>query len=582
MCGIAGIIIKNTGELFTLDMLDAMAYRGPDSSDVYSDGDYTIGANRLWVRGHERSKTPIILDLEGGKSCHVVLNGQIYTHNVGAEEAQYLLSHPRLSTAEGMYAAALLVYDNKHTEMMLVRDELGIKPMYYTTANGFAFSSEIRPILTKICDTIGINYDGLKEILAWGKMLGHKTVYKHVFELEPGTTLHTNQKTIKKIKSKNIIRRKTKKQSNTIRELIQKSLTMCLDTTKRIGLAVSGGLDSTILAYELNAMGYENITTISLKISDSNDGISRLNELGLPKGGAWETWEHHVATFSPDDFPNYLNEATQLFCQPQRMTSYPMYLKLADLAQSAGIRVLLGGEGADELFMGYDSYQKWYHRRNCEMPVSQQLLDFVLPPQISHWSEQLFGHEGVQKIKQSFLSYAHQYNDMTPISALIELEKEISLQPLLLRTDICLMSRSIEGRLPFLHNKIPEFIYTLEDAQLFSGNLSKPLLREAYSECFSSYNIPKTPFRAPVNRWFSCELKNWVLSMINGAKSDLNKMGFLQTGVENLIHSIENNKEHISFITYTVISIITWYQWVKKRRVTNNDEHHTDCQAKLL
>ena len=567
MCGIAGTIGKDTHQMQEVaDMLEKMKHRGPDRSGISLHQNIAIGSNRLWIRGSPDLELPfsILQPHKTNANIYAAFNGQVYSATGGVNEIEQIVEQNH--SIDGMYAVAIFDPAKPNT-LLLKRDTLGIKPLYYKSATTFAFASEVPPLLLPFFEKSEINHESVNEVLAWGTTLGNKTVYNNIKKVLPAETIEvqsqqdSQNKFTLRVQQLEPTQSSAPVQNANLRQVIQTSLKMCLDSNHPVGIALSGGLDSTILAYELNTLNIQNLHTISLKIENSEDGISSLSELNLPKGGAWETWTHHTATLHPEEFPALLQEATHLFGQPQRMTSFPLYLKLADLAKSAGIKVLLCGEGADEVFMGYQSYNDWFHNRDANSPINQQLLAFSLSAKSKEWLSLLLGEEKFKKMMADFLLHTAPFNQLSPLRALMQLEKELSLEPLLLRTDICLMSRSIEGRVPFLHANLPSFTESLSDGEIFTGNVLKPLLRQAYKECFNSYEIPKIPFRAPIHTWFTSSLKEWAINILYNGMDDLKKLGILESGVSKIIEALRQNESEITPIVYSLISIIYWHQW---------------------
>ena len=538
MCGLAGIFGKNIKhKLLVSQMLSSMKHRGPDGLGVYACDRVVIGMVRLSIRGEASLELPFCISTPSGSKVYGALNGQIYSVKGGADEIGFLLNESYL--IDGMYAVT--IYDETQpNKLILKRDSFGIKPLYYKTSAVVSFGSEIPSLLKCAPGENVLNTLAIQEVLLWGAVLGNKTIYRELKKVLPGETILLQVNNAANDSFINISSKKKSHHENTfavkdLREAIQNSVLSCLDSNHPVGLAISGGLDSTILAYELNALHIENLTTISLKIEDSEDGITDLAELNFPKGGSWQTWKHHTITFAAKEFPLFLGEATALFGQPQRMTSFPMYLKLADLATSTGIKVLLSGEGADELFFGYKSYADWFMSKDSKTSVGSQLLEFMLPVKFKSWFDALIGADALDKLERNLLHHVEPLNQLSPIKALMQLEKEISLEPLLLRTDICLMSRSIEGRVPFLHGGVQRYTEAFPDDVIFNGGILKPILREAYRDCFSSYDVPKRPFRAPIHKWFTRQLKGWVFQTLNDGIENLIDLGFKETGLKRFI-----------------------------------------------
>jgi asparagine synthase (glutamine-hydrolysing) len=164
------------------------------------------------------------------------------------------------------------------------------------------------------------------------------------------------------------------------------------------------------------------------------------------------------------------------------MSSLPLYQRLAEAAAEEGVRVLLTGEGVDELFCGYGSYSKVHGLTS--------LIDYYRHPQRDNLVRTLFGEDGIATARARFSAMYSTYADLRYI------EREIRLVRLLLRSDACLMSVSIEGRVPFLHNRVPEMALAIPWQELVIGH-GKTALRRAYRDALGVRAVArKTRFKA--------------------------------------------------------------------------------------
>jgi len=553
MCGITGILKLNRDNNKTIsNYLNLMKHRGPDASGIFADEHGGIGVNRLWVRGAETVNLPQRITING-KISYAVINGQIYGDAVGLEEIFSIASDFRPSSC--MYAFAS--YAPEERTITLKRDFFGIKPLYYKVGNSFTFSSEIPPL---ICENSTINQKKAFETIALGTSLDNDTIYNNIKSVPRNGLIEAHQHKGSICLSEKFFPLESPKKytfeevKKFVREKIRKSIISCLDSNKTIGLAISGGLDSNILAFELNDMGVENIETISLKIEDSADGITDLKNLGLPKKGAWKKWKHHHQTFNSHDFPKYLETISSKAILPHRMSSFPMYYKLAELAKENNISVLLSGEGADEIFLGYNSYKRWIKRINQNLSIHKNLKDFILPNDLSDTLKQISDKDFLSSLDDSIEKFLLKIQNKNILSSLISLEAYFSLEPLLIRTDHCLMQNSIEGRFPFLDTELYSAIIDNPELTLFDGETSKPLLREIYSDFFNSYNIPKIAFRAPLSSWIGNQLNQWAINSLKENQELLSKFGFTYNGITLIINQIKNKNPSVYTLAFSLIS----------------------------
>lgn len=471
MCGIAGVI----GPAWSGDQFDrmfkAIAHRGPDGAGVHRTADLQLGMCRLHLRG-EKCAIPI------RQHDHTVaFNGQIYGMPDLVSEAAAVQS--RQVSIDGMYACVIATHDSSNVR--LATDHQFIKPLFYRrTPDGTAFCSELAPLLG-LATVNPLNREALAELFAFGWYLTDHTYVENInlvcrndVEICAGTIRELAKVMPAAVPSAPDAER-------SLRTAVAASVQRCMDGRGPFGLALSGGLDSSILAWELNAAGVENLVTISI-IADGDLGLDSLTRLGLPRGGAWETWTHYTAALTDDDeFLSEFEAATMDFAQPTTMSSLPLCRRLAAAAAEAGVRVLLTGEGVDELFCGYGSYTAFARGKS--------LFDYYRHPARVALVRELCGVELETKIQNHFADLFRAITDPRSI------ERELRLTRLLLRSDVCLMGRSIEGRTPFLHHGIPELAMGLSWTSLLQGG-GKQVLRRAYRDVLGARaEMPKTRFK---------------------------------------------------------------------------------------
>ncbi|MBM3887233.1 hypothetical protein FJ364_04860, partial [Candidatus Dependentiae bacterium] len=396
------------------------------------------------------------------------------------------------------------------------RDRYGIKPLYYRyTNNQLYFCSEVSPLLDFNFGNKTLCRNVLDQILLLGHpIVSGKTVFREIQSLKPGECLIQDKSASTLLHKHNFkhyqfpnIKENQQRLHQQLRNMIQKSVKECTLSNRHIGLALSGGVDSSILAWELNALGIENVTTISVIYVGSSDGIKTLKKLELPPGGVWEKWQHVVVPFDEQDFKRCLCEAIEASALPITLSSYALYFKLAKFAKEAGITVLLSGEGADEIFSGYTSYAVWSKKTKNQLHEDKLRAFYLNDEKIELWKS-LLGQERILNVLADFKN-SIKYKNETPIKVLLTHELHYSLEPLLIRTDLALMRYSIEGRVPFLHCGIPELLNQLPVEAFFNEAETKPLLRKLYPEYSRLTKIPKTPFRITEKIYLSKEIQEW-------------------------------------------------------------------------
>jgi len=467
MCGIAGVFGLTPSASSFERLVDALAHRGPDAGGRYADAVVTLIMHRLKFRGADCA-----LPVREANAVSA-FNGQIYGwrttdgtyHRLQEGLTEELAVAAAQSVVDGMFAYARYLPQDGRVE--LATDAHFIKPLFVRCdVQSVAFASEMAPLLAALGPSL-IDMQALAELFAYGWYLSDQScaadvslVWKHDFALGPGGV----QRSPKRARLAPVPSRPSAAQ---LRAAIRTSVSRSVEGAGPLGLALSGGLDSSILAAELNALGIEGLVCVTVQLAESGGDIASLAELGLPAGGAWQSWKHVVVPVDDHDFLSGFEAATRMFGQPTSMSSLPLYQCLADAASQAGVRALLLGEGVDEYFAGYVSYAKVCALRSP--------LDYYRHPARERLVRRLFGAARLERTQLRFAQMYGQMTDLRPVEA------QLRLTRLLLRSDVCLMSRSIEGRVPFLYNDIPALALALPWAELAAAP-GKTALRAAYAD----------------------------------------------------------------------------------------------------
>lgn len=469
MCGIAGMIGDGWAPAQFETLFDGISHRGPDHSGVHQSGNFRLGMNRLHIRGKA-----VPLPFNNGEAV-AAFNGQIYGYfgdddvHVAlasglAEEISVVRDTPA-TRIDGMYACVLA--DPAGEDLLLTTDRQFIKPLFYRCSEeGAAFCSEFVP-LARVGKSNSIHFGALAELFTYGWYLSDQTYLSSIRTVCHSDLCLSGGRLTEISKPLPSVEIPPEDPIPHIRQRIQESVRQCLVGRGPFGLALSGGLDSSILAWEINAAGIEDLVTISVIMAETGDGLPTLEDLRLPAGGAWETWRHHTVVVDGSwDFLSAFKDSTLMFGHPTNMSSLPLFQLIAETAAKNGVRVLLSGEGVDEFFAGYASYRS--------VGTQVGVLGYYGHQPRLALIRRLFGEKVLASTQEHFVERYGKCPELRPV------ERELRLARLLLRTDICLMSQSVEGRVPFLHNRIPELALSIPWERHVAGQ-GKALLREAYA-----------------------------------------------------------------------------------------------------
>lgn len=504
-----------------------------------------------------------------GHGVHA-FNGEVYraggsVPRGGLDEARRVGGQ---DPVDGMYA---MVSGLRGGDVLrAVRDPLGIKPLYVReSADGVAVASEVAP-LVGVFGQAAIRPEAFAQFLLTGRrVVDGGSFFRGIRPVAPGESLTLRAgEIVRSDRSRTPCPGHDTPDPAELRAALEEAVDrMCL-SDRRVGLALSGGLDSTILARLLARRGVRDLPTVSVVPQDTGDGVSALDQLGLP-GTDITTWRHSWTPFGPTDLLDGLPSVVRGFGEPIAMSSLPMYAALAKLARAAGITVLVVGEGADELFAGYNRYVA-LHGGAITDPA-----DFYLPRERLDLVTELIGPSACTAaadalraaVGEAARTVAHRCGtEPTAVDVVREFEYEHSLEPLLRRTDHLLMAEGIEGRTPFLHAGVPELARRYPAASLVNGTCTKVALREAFADLLPTrYRAqPKTPFRAPVSRWLQGPMLPRVDRALAEATGPLHqRLAVRPAGMLALRERLARGNNALAFtVAFALLATAEWLAWL--------------------
>ena len=386
MCGIAGVVgpdVRNAARASGL--IECLRHRGPDEQATYLfEGGAVASARLAQIAMHDGSQPWV--DSPG--DVVVAFNGEVYNH---ASLRKELASGHDFSTRaevevigaayrrwgircferfEGQYAIA--VADLRSRTVHLTRDRWGICPLYFSLARGTLwFASEPRPI----CDALGldVNYSAICELSEmWGLRPG-STLFRGLDEAHPGEVVSFTGGSISRTGARNPFEpledgcdRVT---TDALAAALRKSVTECTQSDSTVGACVSGGLDSSVLAFLAAEAGVSDFFSIGFDDPGLDESEQQLAVVAaLPR-----SVRHHRTTITGDDIASDLVDTVAAVDSPMLRLSPVATRRLSELVHAAGIKAVISGEGADELFLGYDIFREvrvraaWAHRKDSTL-----------------------------------------------------------------------------------------------------------------------------------------------------------------------------------------------------------------------
>jgi asparagine synthase (glutamine-hydrolysing) len=566
MCGIAGFLDQTPRESRSgvlRRMTDAIAYRGPDDCGAYEDAWVSLGHRRLSIidlsRGHQPASN------ESG-DLWIVYNGEIFNHadlRPELEAAGHVYrSHCDTETIlhayeeygadclrrfRGMFSFA--IWDSTRRRLFCARDRLGIKPFYYFWDRGaFVFASEIKALLEHPAVSPALRESALPEYLAFGYCSSELTMFQGICKLMPGHTLIldlASDSPAPAISQYWDLRDTEADEGPSDREWIaetrrrlEETVRMRLMSDVPLGMFLSGGVDSSAIAALIKRQNRGPVKTFAVGYREScYSELPYASEVARSIGT-----EHREVVIGMQDFFEAL---PGLIWHEDEPIAWPSSVSLAFVSELASreVRVVLTGEGSDELFAGYGRYG--WTRLNMRLlkiwqAVSPNILRNGVRAQIAHSG--LLSRDLRRKLSHSFLAcedsieslyidafyspfsksarrellngvnddgcepfrrYWNERPAASTLSRMLYADQKTYIVELLMKQDQMSMAASIESRVPFLDHTFVEFAMRMPDRMKIRGGIQKYVLKEAVSDLLPRGIIhrPKMGFPTPLRQW---------------------------------------------------------------------------------
>ena len=585
MCGIAGIFNYSQSphlisESILKKMTDVIAHRGPDDEGIYISPDRMLGFGfrRLAIIDLSPAGHQPMSNADG--SIWIVFNGEIYNHlelrktleakgyryrsKTDTETILYAYQEYGLDCIEKFYGMfAIAIWDSRKKELVLIRDRIGVKPLYYTFSNGaLLFGSEIKSILEHPSLSRTLNTQALYDYLTFYATPPNETMFKGIYKLEAGhyAVINSNGE-MKKTQWWDLNHRtesfpKEKFLSEAfcvenLRRLLRESIKLRMMSDVPFGVMLSGGIDSSLNVALMSELMTRPVETFSVGFKD----LEKYNELGYARQIATEfKTNHHEILLTEQDAIDFLPEMVWHQDEPNADPVCVPLNFVSKLCRTSGTIVAQVGEGSDEEFSGYTQYLRelWFQKYyDSLLPESlkalfYQVLRRVQPLSLlsdyarrSLYQEPTFYSGAVsfteeQKAELCTTPFLHDSHSSariskayfkrfeslsTPSESADVLRKMIYAEfknrlpeLLLMRVDKMSMAVSIEARVPFLDHRLVEFAIQIPESLKLKHGIPKYILKKA-AEGIIPNNIiyrRKQGFAAPAIEW----LRNGKLSPI--------------------------------------------------------------------
>jgi asparagine synthase (glutamine-hydrolysing) len=564
MCGIYGILKPGGDEILTSaisSMGGAIHHRGPDSSGFHREAGLAMGINRLSIVDVPTGNQPIFNE---DRTLIIVYNGEIYNHRelrrnleqkghkfkTDSDTETVLLAFEEygyrcLEQLNGMFAFA--IWDVREKSLFLARDPLGVKPLYFSPQEvGLAFASEAKALLSLLPGRPQPNWTALSNFFSYGYFPGLNSAFEGIKKFPAGHFAWFRNNTLEIVrywKPELGLRSSVsmKEACSEVNRLLEHSVEMELMGDVPIGVFLSGGLDSSAVAYFAQKCSKKNMKSFSLRFEEStHDESADASEVAKILG-----LDHHELLFTKELLTIALDKTTDILDEPFGDSTVLPLLALSEFAREQ-VKVVLTGWGGDEIFAGYPTYRA--HQFSSQyrklpkffsetlipsvvkrLPVSDKYFSFEfkakrfirgmnLPPELQHfiWMEyfskseirKLFKSEIAEQIRGDSLHLVEQsLGELTEpdlVNRIMHLDTLFFLEGNgLFEVDRMTMAASLEARVPLLNMELLNYVNSLDiKLKMHKGHL-KYLLRKIMTPHLPKriLNKPKKGFAPPSSIW---------------------------------------------------------------------------------
>ncbi|MGA8164655.1 MAG: asparagine synthase (glutamine-hydrolyzing) [Waddliaceae bacterium] len=559
MCGIVGVVGKqydqSTLRVMTQKSCRELWRRGPDQTNSFIAEGIALGAARLAIQDPEKGNQPMSF-----QGFTIVFNGEIYNKKAIQDR---LLSHGHklhtncdtevllkamvkfgdafLPTIEGMFAFAL--WDEHSKTLTLARDRWGEKPLYYTVKDQtLTFSSEVKAFRHWPHIDWNIDPEDIVVFLKNSYIPYPKTGWKHIHKLQPGCCLKykSSEVKIQRFFTPSFTITKTLPEPQDLFDILQSSVRKCMTSDRPVGAFLSGGLDSTSIAYLLSGEN-QGAPIFSLHWQEASH-----SEESFTKEVAEALKLNHFSIQCDSDFlKRQFDSIVDLYDEPFGDESMIPTYCLAQFAKER-VDVVLTGDGADEFFTGYERY---FFSGNFD----EYLETFA--PSSSLVMEWLGPH------KNPFPMRSHSI-DHPRNRSWIDMNAYLT-DDILMKVDRACMGMSLESRCPFLMPAVTNFALGCPIESLVgTKQRGKEILRAAMKDHIPKRILErkKMGFGVPLNDWFRGPLRTWIKQRL--LEGDLYALGLISK--EGVIKLLSQNDEEQGEFARPLFNLLVLERWIKR------------------
>ncbi len=601
MCGICGIWGLDDKTILK-GMMESISHRGPDDSGEFIDRGISLGHLRLSIIDLTSGHQPVFNEDD---SIAVVFNGEIYNYRELKAELE-AMGHKFYTSSDtetivhayeeygnsfvhklkGMFAIAL--WDGNRKILILARDRVGIKPLYYAIIDGkLVFASEIKAILKFPGIQAAINKNVIDEFFSFGYVSRENTLFSGIKKLEQGHMLIIEDGDVTARKYWELDASEPLDQSendivSSLIDRIKKSVKAHMVSDVPVGAFLSGGIDSSFIVGLMSQLTDEPVKTFSVGFDVAGyDELKYAHRVSECFGT-----EHEGIIVGPE--PSLLEKISWHMEEPATDPALVPTYKVSELAQKK-VKVVLTGDGADEQFAGYNIHKVMYINRlyyhYLPSPIGKKIPFNLLPDTFRFLrgikysimyddpaktyknyltifglkeKKELYNINTREHLPKDISAVLRQANHKNVAGKLLKIDCQRLLPNyFLMKVDKMTMARSIEARVPFLDHALLEFTYKIPTGLQLKNFKEKYLLRKAAANLLPKDILkrPKHGFDVPIKEWFDAGLIDIAKQLLD--KKEL-KHGLINA--RNLDKILRNDDRRMARQLWTLMMFQMWYK----------------------
>ena len=629
MCGINGIIKVSASNTNLVDNINNMNiqlnHRGPDDNGFWIDSSRRIalGQTRLSIIDLSSAGHQPMHDYNNNNT--IIFNGEIYNFqylnktflkeeifNSSSDTETILKLYHKLGLEmlkhlNGMFALA--IWDANKEELILARDRSGKKPLYFTEMSGFfSFSSELKALFKLPWVTKKIDNRVMYDFLTFNSVATPDTMFKGISKFKPGHYMVLNKDGIKSYNSFNDLKYRNlnfsteKELEDLVFDMLKESVKLRMISDVPVGAFLSGGVDSSAIVALMRENTKNEVKTFTIGFEDQPN----YNELiYADKISKRYNTNHFVKMVSSKDLLDFIPKITEIYDEPQAdTTAIPIYF-ISKLAKEENIKVVLNGDGPDELFSGYNNYSQYlknykYFSIARKAPrfvkhISNEFINKLFPGKpiseitnrlyldqdfywpgasgfkegeklkiiSNHFKNSVHGHSSynyVKNLKQQYHNFLNGHKSDFINWLCYSGYKQAITERFLFRADRLGMANSIEARYPFLEHEMIQLALSIPSKYKVKNGVNKYILKKSLERILPNDILyrKKMGFNLPIKEWAKETIYNGVKDNIAQFNRDTNLFNLDE--VNNRLKLLNKGNTQYTNTIWTIYFLINWYR----------------------